>query len=71
MTRESIRRAGRFLADAWLADVTVEFPAQLLPADRDSAYATQDEMASLLAVEPSNRAAGWKVGATRSWSAEG
>jgi len=64
MAGESIRRAGRILADTWLADETVDLPFELLPPDRDSAYATQDEMAGLLAVDPSNRAAGWKVGAT-------
>ncbi len=64
MARESIRRAGRLLADTWLADETVEFPAQLLPANRDSAYAIQDEMARLLSGDPSYHAAGWKVGAT-------
>ncbi|MCY3901367.1 MAG: fumarylacetoacetate hydrolase family protein [Caldilineaceae bacterium] len=64
MARVSIRRAGRILADTWLADKTVEFPADLLPSDRDSAYAIQDEMARLLASNPSNQAAGWKVGAT-------
>lgn len=64
MARESIRRAGRLLAETWLADDTVDLPTELLPSDRDSAYATQDEMATLLAGDPSNRAAGWKVGAT-------
>lgn len=64
MARVSIRRAGRILADTWLAADTVEFPADLLPSDRDSAYAIQDEMARLLASDPSNQAAGWKVGAT-------
>lgn len=64
MARVSIRRAGRILADTWLGDDTVEFPADLLPSDRDSAYAIQDEMARLLASDPSNQVAGWKVGAT-------
>ena len=64
MDRETIRRAGEILADAWLADDTVDFPSELLPSDRDAAYATQDEMARLLAGDPGNLAAGWKVGAT-------
>jgi len=64
MASETIRRAGRILANAWLADDTVDFPPELLPPDRDSAYAIQDEMARLLAGAPSLQAAGWKVGAT-------
>ena len=64
MARESIRCAGRILAETWLADDAVVLPSELHPPDRDSAYATQDEMTTLLAVDPSHRAAGWKVGAT-------
>ena len=64
MPGEPIRRAGRILADTWLADDAVEFPAELLPSDRDAAYAIQDEMARLLAGDPANHVAGWKVGAT-------
>ena len=64
MPGESIRRAGRILADTWLADDAVEFPAELLPSDRDAAYAIQDEMARLLADDAANHVAGWKVGAT-------
>ena len=64
MVVESARRTGRILAETWLADDVVVLPSELLPPDRASAYAAQDEMASMLAVYPSNRAAGWKVGAT-------
>ncbi len=56
--------AGTLLADAWLAGKTVEFPDDLLPAERAEAYAVQDGMAEILAAEPGNRVVGWKVGAT-------
>lgn len=64
MDRETVRRAGEILAEAWLVDGAVDFPSELLPSDRDAAYAVQDEMARLLPEAPSLRAAGWKVGAT-------
>ncbi|MDE0465370.1 MAG: fumarylacetoacetate hydrolase family protein [Caldilineaceae bacterium] len=64
MDREKIQRAAGLLADAWLADNTIDLPSRLLPSDRASAYATQDEMARLLACDPANRPTGWKVGAT-------
>lgn len=64
MTRDSIQRAGRILADAWMADETVDFPTDLLPVDRDASYAAQDEMARLVAMETGNAVVGWKVGAT-------
>ena len=64
MNRETVRRAGEILAAAWLADNVVDLPSELLPSDRDAAYAIQDEMARLLAGDPANRDAGWKVGAT-------
>ncbi|MDE0198995.1 MAG: fumarylacetoacetate hydrolase family protein [Caldilineaceae bacterium] len=64
MDREKIQRAAGLLADAWLADNTIDLPSRLLPTDRASAYATQDEMARLLAADPANSPAGWKVGAT-------
>jgi len=64
MDRETVRRAGEILTDAWLADDTVDFPLELLPSDRDAAYAMQDEMARLLSKIPSLRLVGWKVGAT-------
>ena len=71
MTQESHQRAARLLADAWLARATIEFPTKLLPPDRATAYAIQDEMARLLAAvaesigAPSKQAVvGWKVGAT-------
>ena len=64
MTRESSQRAASLLADAWLAGATVDFPPELLPANRAAAYAVQDEMARLLAVDPANAVVGWKVGAT-------
>ena len=56
--------AGKLLADAWLAGKTIEFPDELLPADRAEAYAVQDGMAGILAGKPGNRVVGWKVGAT-------
>ncbi len=56
--------AGKLLADAWLARRTIEFADELLPADREGAYAVQDVMAGILATEPGNRVVGWKVGAT-------
>lgn len=56
--------AAKLLADAWLAGKTIEFPDELLPADRAAAYAVQEEMAEILAGEPSIRVVGWKVGAT-------
>lgn len=62
--REKIQRAAGLLADAWLAGNTIDLPPQLLPTDRAFAYATQDEMARLLAVDPANRPIGWKVGST-------
>jgi 2-keto-4-pentenoate hydratase len=64
MTKESRQRAARLLADAWLAGATIDLPAALLPADRAAAYAIQDEIARLLAADPANAVAGWKVGAT-------
>ena len=71
MTQESHQRAARLLADAWLARATIELPTKLLPPDRATAYAIQDEMARLLAAvaesigAPSKQAVvGWKVGAT-------
>ena len=64
MANESYRGAGRVLAEAWLAAKTIDLPTDLLPVDRDEAYATQDEMARLLAVAPGNKVVGWKVGAT-------
>ena len=64
MTKESRQRAARLLADAWLAGVTVDFPPELLPTCRAAAYAVQDEMARLLAVDPAKAVVGWKVGAT-------
>ena len=66
MANESYRGAGRVLAEAWLAAKTIDLPTDLLPVDRDEAYATQDEMARLLAVDPENKVVGWKVGATSS-----
>ena len=64
MTKESSQRAANLLADAWLAGATVDFPPELLPANRAAAYAVQDEMARLLSVDPANAVVGWKVGAT-------
>ena len=64
MSTELIRCAGRILAEAWSVGKYVDFPSGLLPSDRDTAYAVQDEMARLLADDPANRVAGWKVGAT-------
>ena len=66
MANESYRRAGRVLAEAWLAAKTIDLPTDLLPVDRDEAYASQDEMARLLADDPDNKVVGWKVGATSS-----
>ncbi len=66
MANESYREAGRVLAEAWMAATTIDLPTDLLPVDRDDAYATQDEMARLLAVDPDNNVVGWKVGATSS-----
>ena len=57
-------KAARLLADAWQAGATVDFPPELLPADRAAACAIQDGMARLLAVDPANAVVGWKVGAT-------
>ena len=56
--------AGKLLADAWLAGKAIDFPGELLPADRSEAYAVQDRMAGFLAGEPGNQVVGWKVGAT-------
>lgn len=64
MDEEHYRQAGRLLAKAWLEETTIDMPAELLPEDREAAYATQDEMAQQLAIEPANSAVGWKVGAT-------
>ena len=43
---------------------TVEFPKELLPEDRATAYAIQDEMASMVASDTADAVVGWKVGAT-------
>ena len=66
MTEESYRRAGRLLADAWLAATIIDLPSDLVPVHRDEAYAAQDEMVRLLAFDPENKVVGWKVGATSS-----
>ena len=66
MANESYRGAGRVLAEAWLAAKTIDLPTDLLPVDRDEAYATQDEMVGVLAVDAKNKVVGWKVGATSS-----
>jgi 2-keto-4-pentenoate hydratase len=64
MDEEPNRQAGRLLAEAWLEATTIDMPSDLLPEDRDEAYATQDQMAQRLAIEPDHTVVGWKVGAT-------
>ncbi len=59
-----VHRAARLLADAWLTRSTIDYPPDLLPADRLAAYAIQDEMARLLAADEAHAVVGWKVGAT-------
>ena len=66
MEEESNLSAGRLLADAWMAAKTIDLPFELVPVHRDEAYATQDEMVRVLAVDPDNKVVGWKVGATSS-----
>ena len=46
------------LAEAWLEATTIDMPSDLLPEDRDAAYATQDQMAQRLAIEPDHTVVG-------------
>ena len=64
MSEETVFQAAQCLADAWEDRDTIDFPVDLLPADRVEAYSIQDEVARLIAVDDTNAVVGWKVGAT-------